>query len=177
MALQRTWRTSATHSDTFSLTPRSSPKGGCRLLFFHHAWDAPSMSPITVPSLHFVFRASFSAASPVSADRGVQVSVFCSAPIQAGFPAPRPFRRESGCTCYLFHIHPFGIWVFLLHVLAHPHLRCPDGLRARHRSVRWDVYGPDHRFDPLRPPVFVEGGGASPAGWPLHRITSALHIP
>ena len=105
------------------------------------------------------------------------MSVFCSAPIQAGFSAPRPFRRESGCTCYLSHIHPFGIWVFLLHVLAHPHLRCPDGLRARHRSVRWDVYGPDHRFDPLRPPVFVEGGGASPAGWPLHRITSALHNP
>ena len=73
----------AAHSDTFSLTPRSSPKRGCRLLFFHHAWDAPSMSPITVPSLHFVFRASFSAASPVSADRGVQVSVFCSAPIHA----------------------------------------------------------------------------------------------
>ena len=35
----------------------------------------------------------------------------------------------------------------------------------------------DHRFDPPRPPVFVEGGGASPAGWPLHRITLALHTP
>ena len=110
------------------------------------------------------------------------------------FSAPRPFRRafllrahSGGLSCSTpiqarvgLHLLPLShppIWVFLHHVLAHPHLRCPDGLRARHRSVRWDVYGPDHRFDPLRPPVFVEGGGASPAGWPLHRITSALHNP
>ena len=135
MALQRTWRTSATHSDTFSLrwrtsathsdtfslTPRSSPKGGCRLLFFHHAWDAPSMSPITVPSLHFVFRASFSAASPVSADRGVQVSVFCSAPIQAGFSAPRPFRRA-----FLLHAHSGESRAALATSLTSTHLGIPS---------------------------------------------------
>ena len=121
MALQRTWRTYGGSFGYFFLQYGGSfgyfylpperariarddaalPQGAVQVVFFfHHAWDASSASPITVPSLHFVFRASFSAASPVSADRGVQVSVFCSAPIQAGFSAPRPFRRAS-----LLHAH------------------------------------------------------------------------
>ena len=29
----------------------------------------------------------------------------------------------------------------------------------------------DYSFDSPRSPVFVEGGGASPTGWPLHRMT------
>ena len=29
----------------------------------------------------------------------------------------------------------------------------------------------DDSFDSPRSPVFVEGGGASPTGWPLHRMT------
>ena len=96
----------------------------------------------------------------------LQVSVFCSAPIQAGFSAPRPLRRESGCTCYLSHIHSFT------HSLRIPF---PDvlvnsptsGVPAQGVGTSMDY---DHRFDPPRPPVFVEGGGASPAGWPLHCI-------
>ena len=60
--------------------------------------------------------------------------------------------------------------VFPFHVLALAHP--PPMARAIGSSMDHDC-----RFDSPRSPVFVEGGGASPAGWPLHRMTLTLHTP
>ena len=94
-----------------------------------------------------------SAASSVSADRGVRVSVFCSAPIQA-----RAGLRSS------LTLRPLSSDV----ATSPPSFLPQRPVPARVVGASMDY---DYSFDSPRSPVFVEGGGASSTGWPLHRMT------
>ena len=79
------------------------------------------------------------------------------------FSAPRPFRREPDCA-RLSPLRPLSSDV----ATSPPSFLPQRPVPARVVGASMDY---DYSFDSPRSPVFVEGGGASPTGWPLHRMT------